>query len=152
MPLKKGNKAPAFKAFNQDGKLISLDDFKGKKLVIYFYPGANTPTCTVESCNLSDNYKLLQKAGYEVIGISPDSQKKQFNFKKKFKLPFDLLSDTDHKIIEAYGVWGEKFTFGHHYMGVFRNTFLIDEKGKIADIIEKVESKRHAEQILESKQ
>lgn len=148
--LKVGRKAPDFKVKNQDGKEVSLSDFKGKKLVLYFYPQANTPTCTVESCNLSDNYKLLKKAGYEVLGVSPDGEKKQANFKKKFNFPFDLLADEDHKLIKAYDVWGEKTTFGKTYMGLLRTTFLIDENGKIEDIIEKVESKSHAAQILGS--
>ena len=148
--LKIGAKAPGFKVKNQDGKEISLKDFKGKKVVLYFYPQANTPTCTIESCNLSDNYKLLQKAGYEVLGVSPDGEKKQANFKKKFKFPFDLLADTEHEIINAYDVWAEKTTFGKTYMGLKRTTFIIDEKGVIANIIEKVESKEHAKQILES--
>ncbi len=146
--LKVGDKAPDFKANNQDGKAISLKDFKGKKLVLYFYPQANTPTCTIESCNLSDNYKLLQKAGYEVLGISGDSEKKQSNFRKKFKFPFDLMADINHDIINAYDVWGEKTTFGKTYMGLRRTTFIVNEKGKIEDIIEKVESKNHAEQIM----
>ncbi len=146
--LKVGGKAPDFKVNNQDGKAISLKDFKGKKLVLYFYPQANTPTCTVESCNLSDNYKFLQKAGYAVLGVSPDSEKKQAGFKKKFGFPFDLLADVDQKVIQAYDVWGEKTTFGKTYMGLIRTTFIIDEKGKIEEIIEKVESKNHANQIL----
>ena len=148
--LKAGKKAPAFSVTNQDGKLISLKDFKGKKLVLYFYPQANTPTCTTESCNLSDNYKLLQKAGYEVLGVSPDSEKKQASFKKKFNLPFDLLADTEHKVIKAFDVWGEKTTFGKTYEGLIRTTFLIDENGVIEDVIEKVEAKNHAAQILEA--
>lgn len=146
--LKIGNKAPDFKVNNQDGKSISLKDFKGKKVVLYFYPQANTPTCTIESCNLSDNYKLLQKAGSVVIGVSPDTEQKQANFKNKFKFPFDLLADINHEVIDKYDVWAEKTTFGKTYMGLLRTTFIINEKGKIEDIIEKVESKRHAEQIL----
>lgn len=146
--LKVGGKAPDFKVNNQDGKAISLKDFKGKKLVLYFYPQANTPTCTEESCNLSDNYKFLQKAGYAVLGVSPDSETKQAGFKKKFGFPFDLLSDIDQEVIQAYDVWGEKTTFGKTYMGLIRTTFIIDEKGKIEEIIEKVESKNHANQIL----
>lgn len=146
--LKVGGKAPDFKVNNQDGKAISLKDFKGKKLVLYFYPQANTPTCTVESCNLSDNYKILQKAGYAVLGVSPDSEKKQAGFKKKFGFPFDLLADINQEVIQAYDVWGEKTTFGKTYMGLIRTTFIIDEKGKIEEIIEKVESKNHANQIL----
>ena len=146
--LKVGGKAPDFKVNNQDGKAISLKDFKGKKLVLYFYPQANTPTCTVESCKLSDNYKFLQKAGYAVLGVSPDSEKKQAGFKKKFGFPFDLLADINQEVIQAYDVWGEKTTFGKTYMGLIRTTFIIDEKGKIEEIIEKVESKNHANQIL----
>ncbi|MCX6188549.1 MAG: thioredoxin-dependent thiol peroxidase [Bacteroidetes bacterium] len=146
--LKIGNKAPDFKVKNQDGNEVSLKDFKGKKLVLYFYPQANTPTCTIESCNLSDNYKQLQKAGYEVVGVSPDSEKKQAGFKSKFKLPFDLLADTEHDLVKAYDVWGEKKTFGKTYMGLKRTTFIISEKGLIEDIIEKVEAKEHTKQIL----
>lgn len=146
--LKIGSKAPDFKVKNQDGKEVSLKNFKGKKVVLYFYPQANTPTCTIESCNLSDNYKQLQKAGYEVLGVSPDSEKKQAGFKLKFKLPFDLLADTEHDLVKAYDVWGEKKTFGKTYMGLKRTTFIINEKGLIEDIIEKVEAKDHAKQIL----
>ena len=146
--LKLGDKAPDFKVKNQDGKEIGLKDFKGKKLVLFFYPQANTPTCTVESCNLSDNYQSLKNAGYEVLGISPDNEKKQANFKRKFNFPFDLLADIDHEIINAYDVWGEKTTFGRTYMGLLRTTFIIDEKGKILKIIDKVESKNHANQII----
>ena len=146
--LKVGGKAPDFRVNNQDGKAISLKDFKGKKLVLYFYPQANTPTCTVESCNLSDNYQFLHKAGYAVLGVSPDSETKQAGFNKKFGFPFDLLADINQEVIQAYDVWGEKTTFGKTYMGLIRTTFIIDEKGKIEEIIEKVESKNHANQIL----
>ncbi len=146
--LKIGDKAPDFKVKNQDGKEVVLKAFKGKKLVLYFYPQANTPTCTIESCNLSENYKLLQKAGYEVLGVSPDSEKKQSGFKTKHKFPFDLLADTEHELVKAYDVWGEKKTFGKTYMGLKRTTFIINEKGLIEDIIEKVEAKEHAKQIL----
>ncbi len=146
--IKKGDKAPNFKAKNQNGEWVSLSDFKGKKLVLYFYPKANTPTCTVESCNLSDNHQLLQKAGYAVLGVSADSEKQQLNFKNKFKFPFDLLADENQEVIKAYDVWAEKSTFGKTYMGLVRTTFIINELGKIEEVIDKVESKNHAQQIL----
>lgn len=146
--LKKGDKAPAFSGFDQDGQAVSLKDFKGKKLVLYFYPADNTPTCTVEACNLRDNYKKFLAKGYAVLGVSPDSQKKHQNFIKKHKLPFPLLADTELEVIQAYGAWGEKMLFGRKYMGVLRCTFIINEKGKIEEVIDKVESARHSEQIL----
>ncbi len=146
--LKEGVKAPAFKAQNEKGETVSLADFKGKKLVLYFYPQDNTPTCTVEACNLRDNYKSFQKQGYEILGVSPDSSKKHTNFIAKNNLPFSLLADENLSIINAYGVWAEKKTFGKTYMGVVRTTFVIDEKGIIEKIIDKVESKVHATQIL----
>lgn len=148
MQLKPGDTAPDFEVKNQKGKTVKLSDFRGKKVVLFFYPEDNTPTCTVEACNLRDNYKALKKQGYEVMGVSPDSPKKHANFAKKFKLPYTLLADEDRKIIETYGVWGEKQMFGRNYMGVYRTTFLIDEHGKIERIIDKVKSKEHAEQIL----
>lgn len=148
MQLKPGDTAPDFEVKNQKGKTVKLSDFRGKKVVLFFYPEDNTPTCTVEACNLRDNYKELKKQGYEVMGVSPDSPKKHANFAKKFKLPYTLLADEDRKIIEIYGVWGEKQMFGRNYMGVYRTTFLIDEHGKIERIIDKVKSKEHAEQIL----
>lgn len=148
MQLKPGDTAPDFEVKNQKGKTVKLSDFRGKKVVLFFYPEDNTPTCTVEACNLRDNYKALKKQGYEVMGVSPDSPKKHANFAKKFKLPYTLLADEDRKIIEIYGVWGEKQMFGRNYMGVYRTTFLIDEHGKIERIIDKVKSKEHAEQIL----
>jgi peroxiredoxin Q/BCP len=146
--LKEGAKAPAFKAQNENGETVSLADYKGKKLVLYFYPQDNTPTCTVEACNLRDNYKMFQKKGYDILGVSPDSPKKHTNFIKKYNLPFSLLADEDLSIINAYGVWGEKTTFGRTYMGVLRTTFVINEKGIIEKVIDKVESKVHTEQIL----
>ncbi|MEQ8811858.1 MAG: thioredoxin-dependent thiol peroxidase [Imperialibacter sp.] len=148
MALKAGNKAPDFEVSDQNGKTVKLSDFKGKKIVLYFYPQNNTPTCTVEACNLRDNYTTLKAKGYEVLGVSPDSAKKHTNFIKKFSLPFTLLADTDNKIIESYGLWAEKTTFGRTYMGVLRTTFIIDEKGIIERIIDDVKSKEHAEQIL----
>lgn len=148
MKLKIGQKAPDFEAKNQDGKTVKLSDFAGKKLVLYFYPKDNTPTCTVEACNLRDNYKKFQQQGYEILGVSTDSEKSHKRFKDKFDLPFDLLEDISQNLVKLYDVWGEKFTFGKHYMGLKRTTFVIDENGVIADIIEDVKSKIHTEQIL----
>lgn len=146
--LKPGQKAPAFKSVNENNESVSLADYKGKKLVLYFYPKDNTPTCTTEACNLRDNYKRFQKMGYEILGVSPDTAKSHTKFIAKQKLPFSLIADEDHAIAEAYGVWGEKVLFGRHYMGILRTTFVIDEKGKIEQVIDKVESKNHTEQIL----
>lgn len=150
MALKKGDKAPAFSVKDQDGQEVKLSDFKGKKLVLYFYPKDNTPGCTEEACNLRDNYKVLQKAGYEVLGVSTDSARKHQNFIKKQKLPFRLLADVDKQMHESYGTWVEKSMFGRKFMGTARVTFLIDEKGLISDIIEKVDTKDHAAQIIDS--
>jgi peroxiredoxin Q/BCP len=143
-----GKPALPFSAPDQDGKIRSLEEFAGKKLVLYFYPEDDTPTCTVEACDLRDNYKKLIKAGYIVLGVSPDSVKKHKKFIEKYKLPFDLLSDEDLSICKAYRVWDWKTLFGRTYMGVLRTTFIIDEQGNIEDIIHKVQSKRHSEQIL----
>ncbi|HTQ27566.1 MAG TPA: thioredoxin-dependent thiol peroxidase [Puia sp.] len=148
--LKAGDKAPEFTATNQHGKKISLSDFKGRKVVLYFYPEDDTPTCTEQACNLRDNYGALKKQGFEVLGVSPDSEKSHLKFEKKFSLPFTLLADADHKIIDQYGVWGEKQMFGRHYMGVHRTTFVIDEKGIIRHIFLKPKNKAHAEEILKS--
>ena len=148
MKLKNGDKAPEFTTMNERGENISLSSLRGRKVVLYFYPKDNTPTCTEESCNLRDHYSVLQRKGYEIFGISADSIRKHQNFIKKFNLPFSLLSDPDHSICEMYGVWGEKTLFGVNYMGIIRTTFVINEKGLIDNIIEKVESKRHADQIL----
>lgn len=148
MKLKIGDNAPAFEAKNQDGKIIKLSDFKGKKLVLYFYPKDNTPTCTVEACNLRDNYEKFKKERYEILGVSTDSEKSHKKFIEKHSLPFDLLEDTEQKLVTIYDVWGEKFTFGKHYMGLKRTTFVIDESGVISNIIEDVKSKIHTEQIL----
>lgn len=148
--LKAGDKAPEFTATNQHGKKISLSDFKGRKVVLYFYPEDDTPTCTEQACNLRDNYGALKKQGFEVLGVSPDSEKSHLKFEKKFSLPFTLLADADHKIIDQYGVWGEKQMFGRHYMGVHRTTFVIDEKGVIRHIFLKPKNKAHAEEILKS--
>jgi peroxiredoxin Q/BCP len=146
--LQEGDKAPAFTGRNQDGKKISLSDYKGKKLVLYFYSEAGSPTCTLESCNLRDNYPLLKKNGFEVLGISPDDEKTQKKFEIKYKLPFPLIADTENKITAAYGVHDMKKLFGREYMGILRTTFLIDEKGVIRKIFHKPKNKAHAEEIL----
>ena len=150
--LTQGKKAPAFKGVNQNNETVSLKDFAGKKLVLYFYPKDSTPTCTLESCNLRDNYKPLAKAGFEVIGVSADDVKSHEKFATKQSLPFSLIADTDRELIEAYEAWGEKSMYGKKYMGIIRKTFVIDEKGKIAAIIEKVDAKNHAKQILDALQ
>ena len=147
MNLKPGDKAPDFKTLNQRGETIKLKDLKGKKVVLYFYPQDDTPTCTTEACNLRDNYHALMAKGYQVYGISPDGVKKHQKFIAKHQLPFDLLTDEDHAIAEKYGVWALKTLFGKTYMGVLRTTFIL-EKGKITDIIEKVVSKDHSTQIM----
>lgn len=146
--LKEGDKAPTFTAPDQNGKKVSLADFKGKKLVLYFYPEDDTPTCTIQACNLRDNYALLKQHGFEVVGVSPDEAGKHKKFEAKFRLPFTLLADTEHKILEKYGVWGEKQMFGHKYMGVHRTTFVIDEKGVIRKIFLRPKNKAHAEEIV----
>jgi peroxiredoxin Q/BCP len=146
--LTEGNKAPAFKGKDQNGKPVSLADFKGKKVVLYFYPEDDTPTCTVQACNLRDNFSVLKKKGFIVLGISPDEEKKHKKFEAKYDLPFTLIADADHKIIDKYGVWGEKQLYGRTYMGLHRTTFLIDEKGVIRKIFLKPKSKQHTEEIL----
>ena len=146
--LKEGDKAPAFSGTDQDGKKISLADYKGKKLVLYFYSEAGSPTCTIESCNLRDNYSGLRKEGFEVVGVSPDEAKNQKKFELKYKLPFPLVADTSHTILEKYGVWDQKKLFGREYMGVLRTTFVIDEKGVISKIFHKPKNKAHAEEIM----
>lgn len=146
--LKEGDKAPAFKGIDQNGNTVSLADFKGKKLVIYFYPQDNTPTCTVQACNLRDNYLLLKQHGLEVVGISPDDEKSHKKFETKFQLPFTLIADSQHTIIDKYGVWGEKQMYGKQYMGLHRTTFLVNEKGIIKKIIAKPKSKQHAEEVI----
>lgn len=148
--LQPGDKAPELHGTDENGKTLSLSDFAGQKLILYFYPADNTPTCTTESCNLRDNFAELQKQAYAVLGVSPDSARKHQNFIKKFDLPFPLLVDDDLKTIKAYGVWGRKKTFGKEYDGLIRTTFVIDENGVIEQVINKVQSKRHAEQILEN--
>ncbi len=146
--LKEGLKAPLFKGVDQNGDTISLKDLFGKKLILYFYPHDNTPTCSNQACNLRDNYSLLMKNGFHIIGISTDDMKSHKKFEKKFNLPFSLIADTNNSISEKYGVWGWKKFMGKEYVGMHRTTFLIDQNGKIKKIIEKPETKRHAEQIL----
>ncbi|MEP6512799.1 MAG: thioredoxin-dependent thiol peroxidase [Parafilimonas sp.] len=148
--LKEGNKAPAFTGKDQNGNSISLADFKGKKVVLYFYPEDDTPTCTIQACNLRDNYGLLKKNGFEVIGVSPDDENKHRKFEAKFNLPFILIADPSHKIINKYGVWGEKELFGNKYMGVHRTTFVIDDKWIIKKIFFRPKNKQHAEEIMEA--
>jgi peroxiredoxin Q/BCP len=150
MQLQPGDKAPAFTVTDQDGNKVSLKDFKGTKVALYFYPQDSTPTCTVEACNLRDNFAELKAKGVVILGVSPDDQKSHKKFEAKHALPFPLLSDTDLKMHKAYDVWHEKTMFGHKYMGTLRTTFLINEKGKIDHIIEKVKSKEHAKQIIET--
>ena len=148
--LTEGKKAPAFKGKDQNGKPVSLADYKGKKVVLYFYPEDDTPTCTVQACNLRDNFGLLKKQGFIVLGVSPDEEKKHKKFEAKYDLPFTLIADADHKIIDSYGVWGEKQMYGRTYMGLHRTTFLIDEKGVIRKIFLKPKSKQHTEEILKA--
>lgn len=147
--LKIGDKVPNFVSIDQDGNSVSLSDYKGKKLVVFFYPAANTPTCTVEACNLRDHYKELKDAGYEILGVSKDTQKKQKNFSTKFNFPYPLLADTNKEVIEAFGVWGPKKFMGRTFDGIHRITFVIDEKGTVSKVIDNVKSKIHASQILD---
>lgn len=147
--LKEGDKAPDFKAEDQDGNIVQLSDFKGKKLVLFFYPKASTPGCTAEACNLRDNWERFQEKGYAVLGVSADSKKRQSNFKNKYEFPFPLLADEDKEVINAYGVWGPKKFMGKEYDGIHRTTFIIDEQGKIEEVIKKVKTKEHTAQILE---
>lgn len=148
MKLKVGDKAPEFEGVDQDGKSIKLTDFAGKKVILYFYPKDNTPGCTAESCDLRDNYDRLIKLGYEVIGISTDSEKSHKKFIEKHQLPFGLIADTDKTIHDQFGTWAEKSMYGRKYMGTVRTTFVIDEKGVLEEIIEKVKTKAHTAQIL----
>ncbi|MDR1877652.1 MAG: thioredoxin-dependent thiol peroxidase [Flavobacteriaceae bacterium] len=146
--LKIGDKVPDFEGTGQDGETIKYSDYKGKKVIIYFYPKADTPGCTAEGCSLRDNYKALQAQGYEIIGVSKDTVEKQKSFHDKYSFPFPLIADTDKKIIRAFGAWGKKKFMGKEFDGILRYTFLIDEKGIVTDIITKVKTKEHAEQIL----
>jgi peroxiredoxin Q/BCP len=148
MALKAGDKAPDFTVSDQDGKQVKLSDFGGKKVVLYFYPRDMTPGCTAEACDLRDNYKVLQKRGYEVLGISTDHEKMHRKFIEKEKLPFRLLADTNKSVHEKYGTWIEKSMYGRKYMGTERITFIIDENGTIEEIIGKVDTKNHTAQIL----
>jgi peroxiredoxin Q/BCP len=148
MELKAGEKAPAFSAKDENGNQVSLQDFSGRKLVLYFYPKDDTSGCTAQACNLRDSLPALQAAGYEVLGVSVDDEKSHQKFIKKFNLNFPLLADTDHKVVESYGVWKEKSMYGKTYMGTVRTTFLIDESGIIERIIEKVNTGEHASQIV----
>ncbi len=148
--LKEGDKAPAFTGKDQNDKKVSLSALKGKKVALYFYPEDDTPTCTIQACNLRDNYALLKKNGFEVIGVSPDEAKKHKKFEAKYKLPFTLIADPSHTILEKYGVWDQKQMFGNKYMGVLRTTFVIDEKGIIRKIFLRPKNKAHAEEIIES--
>ena len=150
MKLKVGDNAPYFEGVNQDEKKIKLDDYKGKKLILYFYPKDNTPGCTAESCNLSDHYSYWLKQGFDVVGVSPDPVKSHKKFADKFGFKFNLIADTDTSILQAYGVWGEKSMYGKKYMGVLRTTFIIDKNGIIEQVFEKVDTKDHTNQIKES--
>lgn len=147
--LKSGDKAPEFASVDQNGKQISLSDYKGKRLILYFYPKDNTSGCTAEACSLRDGYEQLGNLGYEVVGVSPDSEKSHQNFIKKFDLPFRLIADTNQQVATAYGVWGEKKMYGKSYMGILRTTFIVDEKGVISHVISKVNTGEHVKQILE---
>ena len=148
--LTEGKKAPAFKSKDQNGNAVSLAGYKGQKIVLYFYPEDDTPTCTIQACNLRDNFSLLKKHGFVVLGVSPDVEKKHKKFETKYDLPFTLIADADHTIINKYGVWGPKQLYGRTYMGLHRTTFLIDEKGIVKKIFLKPKSKQHAEEILKA--
>jgi thioredoxin-dependent peroxiredoxin len=146
--LKEGSKAPAFKGIDQDGNSVSLADFKGRKVILYFYPNDDTPGCTAQACNLRDNYSELIKQGFQVIGVSTNTVKSHKKFEKKYELPFPLIADEDQVIVNKYGVWGEKKFMGRTFDGTHRSTFLIDEAGKIRKIITKPDTKNHTEEVL----
>jgi len=146
--LKVGDEAPKFISKDENGNEIKLSDYKGKKLVLFFYPKASTPGCTAEACNLSDNYDRFKSLGYDIIGVSADSPKRQLNFKNKYSFPYSLIADEDKTVIESYGVWGPKKFMGREYDGIHRTTFVIDENGIIEDVIFKVKTKEHTNQIL----
>lgn len=148
--LKKGDKAPDFEGVDQHGNTVSLKDFKGNKLILYFYPKDNTPGCTAEACNLRDNYDLWLSKGYKVVGVSPDSVASHQKFAEKHQLPFPLIADEEKKIIKAYGAWGPKKLYGREYEGLLRTTFVIDENGKIEEVFTKVKTKDHTNQILKT--
>ena len=147
--LSAGDKVPDFKARDQDGNVVSLSDYAGKKLIVFFYPRANTPGCTAEACNLRDHYEALKEAGYSLLGVSADSEKKQANFRNKYEFPFPLLADEDRTVIEIFGVWGPKKFMGKEFDGIHRKTFLIDGNGIVERVIDKVKTKAHAAQILD---
>jgi len=146
--VKEGSTAPAFKTTNTNGDSVSLKDLRGKKVVLYFYPKDDTPGCTKEACSFRDAYSKFKKRGITILGVSPDSEKSHQKFTTKYELPFTLLADTDHSIADAYGVYGEKKFMGRTYMGIHRTTFLIDEKGKIKKVFEKVKPEDHADEVL----
>ena len=146
--LKVGDKVPTFSAKDENGNIINLSDYKDKKLIVFFYPKASTPGCTAEACNLRDNYAELKAEGYELLGVSADSQKRQLNFKNKYQFPFPLLVDEDHTVINIFGVWGPKQFMGKKYDGIHRMTFVIDGDGVVEKVIDKVKTKDHAAQLL----
>lgn len=146
--LTKGDKAPEFSGTDQDGKIHTLEDYKGKKLVVFFYPKADTPGCTAEACDLRDNYNRFQALGFELLGVSADNAKKQAKFKEKYNLPFPLLADENKEVINAFGVWGPKKFMGRLFDGIHRTTFVINEEGIIEDVITAVKTKAHTEQII----
>ena len=147
--LKEGDLAPAINASDENGDLITLEEYRGKKVVLYFYPKDNTPGCTAEACDLRDNYAQFMKQGFEIIGVSADSGKSHQNFKNQYQLPFRLISDPDKKVLQDYGAWGEKKNYGKTYMGIIRKTFIINEEGYVEKIIEKVKTKEHSKQIFD---
>jgi len=147
--LKVNDKVPEFSAIDQDGNTINLSDYSGKKLIVFFYPKASTPGCTAEACNLRDNYKELQSQGFELLGVSADSPKRQSNFKNKYDFPFPLLADEDHTVINTFGVWGPKKFMGREYDGIHRKTFVIDGDAVVTKVIDKVKTKDHAAQLLD---
>lgn len=148
--LKAGDAVPNFSSIDEQGHQVSLSDYKGKKLIVFFYPKASTPGCTAEACNLRDNFEVLKEKGFELLGVSADSAKRQSSFKDKYEFPFPLLADEDKTVIDAFGVWGPKKFMGREYDGIHRMTFIIDENGMVERVIDKVKTKDHAAQILES--
>lgn len=148
--IKEGDKAPEFNANDEAGNAVSLSQYKGRKLILFFYPKDDTPGCTAENCNLRDNYAVLQEKGFAVLGVSPDSAKKHQGFKAKYSLPFPLIPDSDQQIMKSYGAWGEKQMYGRSYEGVLRTTFVINEEGIVEKVFEKVDTKNHTAQILKA--
>ena len=147
--LKVGDKVPGFVSKDQDGNIMNFSDYAGKKLIVFFYPKASTPGCTAEACNLRDNYKELQSQGYELLGVSADSEKRQTNFRNKYNFPFPLLADEDHTVINTFGVWGSKKFMGREYNGIHRKTFVINEEGVVVKVIDKVKTKDHTAQLID---